>query len=134
MRYVINHKVVTSDRDPDLASLFREMEESNSVQFSLGSVRDDESNYVRYGFLPSKQSDSDCFLLGFLSISPEAEVLARLLPGFEKSLNRLFAHRYCYREGKAMKTTQIGKSLALGGTRGRNVRVTDMLILMSTDW
>ena len=86
------------------------MEESSVVCSSLASVRDDESIYVRYGFLPSKQSDSDCFLLGFLSIySPEAEMSARLLAGFETSLNGLFARRYRYRESKAMKTTQIGK-------------------------
>ena len=48
------------------------MEESSSVRSSLASVRDDESIYVCYGFLPSKQSDSDFFLLGFPSISPEA--------------------------------------------------------------
>ena len=85
------------------------MEESRVVCSSLASVRDDESIYIRYGFLPSKQSDGDCFLLGFLSISPEAEVSARLLAGFETSLNGLFARRYRYRESKAMKTTQIGK-------------------------
>ena len=81
------------------------MEESSVVCSSLASVRDDESIYVCYGFLPSKQSDGDCFLL----VSPEAEVSARLLAGFETSLNGLFARRYCYREGKAMKTTLIGK-------------------------
>ena len=85
------------------------MEESSVVCSSLASVRDDETIYVRYGFLPSKQSDGDCFLLGFLSISPEAEVSVRLLAGFETSLNGLFARRYRYRESKAMKTTQIGK-------------------------
>ena len=56
-----------------------------------------------------KQSNSDCFLLGFLSVSPEAEVMAHLLAGFETSLNGLFTRRCCYREGKAMKITQIGK-------------------------
>ena len=30
MRYVINHVVVTSDRDPVLASCLREMEESGN--------------------------------------------------------------------------------------------------------
>ena len=44
-------------------------------------------------------------------ISPEAEVSARLLAGFETSLNGLFARRYRYREGKAMKTTQIGNKI-----------------------
>ena len=85
------------------------MEESSSVRSLLASVRDDELIYGRYGFLPSKQSDSDCFLLGFLSISPEAEVSAHLLAGFETSLNGLFARRYRYKEGKAIKTVQIGK-------------------------
>ena len=85
------------------------MEESSSVRSLLASVGEDESIYVRYGFLPSKQSDSDCFLLGFLSISPEAEMSAHLLAGFETSLNGLFACRYRYRDGKAMKMTQIGK-------------------------
>ena len=95
------------------------MEESSSVRSSLLSLRDDKSIYVSYSFLPSKQSDSDCFLLSFLSISPEAVVSACLLVGFETSLNGLFTCRYRYREGKAMKTMQIGKlkSLALGGAR-----------------
>ena len=38
--------------------------------------------------------NSDCYLLGFLSITPEAEVSARFLAGFETSLNGLFARRY----------------------------------------
>ena len=83
------------------------MEESSSVRSSLASVRDDESIHVRYGFLPSKQSDSDSFLFGFRSISPEAEVSACLLAGFETSLNGLFARRHRYREGKPMKITWL---------------------------
>ena len=83
---------------------FHCMEENSSVRSLPASVRDDESIYVRYGFLPS--NDSDCFLLGFLSISPEAEVSAHLLAEFETSPNGLLAHRY---QNKAMKTTQIGK-------------------------
>ena len=83
------------------------MEESSSVHSLLASVRDDKSIYVRYSFLPSKQSD--CFPLGFLSISLEDEVSARLLAGFEASMKGLFTRKYRYREGKAMKTMQIGK-------------------------
>ena len=81
------------------------MEESGSVRTSISSVRDDKSIYTSYDFLPSKQSNNDFFL----SISSEAEVSARRLAGFEASLNRLFACRYHYRKGKAMKTMQIGK-------------------------
>jgi len=81
------------------------MEESGSVRSSLASVRDNELIYISYSFLPSKQSDSDCFL----STSPEAEVSACCLAGFETSLNGLFVYRNHYREGKAIKTIQIGK-------------------------
>ena len=80
------------------------MEESGSNS-SLSSVRDEESIYINYGFSLSKQSDGDCFL----SIFPGVDVSPCRLAGFETSLDRLFACRYHYREGKAMKTTQIGK-------------------------
>ena len=102
------------------------MEESGRFRSSLASVRDDKSIYVCYSFLHSKQSDSDCFQFGFLSISPEAEVSARLPARFETSLNGLFTRRYRYREGKAIKTTQIGKlkvKCLVVHVVARNVRV-----------
>ena len=56
-----------------------EMEESGSDRPRLASVRDDKLIYINYSFLPSKQSDGDCFL----SISMGNEVSPCSLAGFE---------------------------------------------------
>ena len=48
---------------------------------------------------------------------------------FEASLDGLFASRYRYREGEAIKTTQFGKlKFCTWGAGDRNVRVICKLI------
>lgn len=62
MRYVINQKIVTSERDPVLSSFYvREMAESDSSTRS--SVTDDESVYSSSESLSSSLSDGDNFPL-----------------------------------------------------------------------
>ena len=55
--YIINQKIVTSQRDPVLASFMREMGESDSSTPS--SVTDDESVYYSSDYLFSNLSDED---------------------------------------------------------------------------
>ena len=75
MRYVINQKVVTSDRDPELVHCLREMAESSSdsssSRSSCSSVTDDESIGSSLDSYSSGMSDDD----GFPSLLRGVEVL-----------------------------------------------------------
>ena len=75
MRYVINQKVVTSDRDPELVHCLREMAESgsdsSSSRSSCSSVTDDESIGSSSDSYSSGMSDDD----GFPSLLHGVEVL-----------------------------------------------------------
>ena len=75
MRYVINQKVVTSDRDPELVHCLREMadssSDSSSSRSSCSSVTDDESIGSSLDSYSSGMSDDD----GFPSLLRGVEML-----------------------------------------------------------